>query len=121
MHDRYRISHREPVALCVDLFKLPISLRSVVALQQVASEALEPAHGEVEQAVATSDHANIDETNWREGTRMLWLWTAVTAAATLFRIHGSRGKKRLVALVGEAFAGLLTSDRLRTYNSVETE
>ena len=121
LHGRYRISHRELVALFADLFKLPISLGSVVALQQVASEALEPAYGEVEQAVATSDHANVDETRWREGTRKPWLWTAVTAVATLFHIHGSRGKKGLVALVGETFAGLLTSDRLRTYNNVETE
>ncbi|GAB4436295.1 MAG: hypothetical protein OHK0015_27920 [Chloroflexi bacterium OHK40] len=118
---RYRISHRELVAVFAELFKLPISLRSVVALQQVASEALEPAYGEVQQAVATSDHANVDETKWREGTRKPWLWTAVTSVVTLFRIHGSRGKEGLTALVGEAFAGLLTSDRLRTYNSVETE
>ncbi len=118
LHGRYRISHRELVAVFADIFNLPLSLGSVVTLQQVASEALKPAYVEVQQAVSSSDHANVDETKWREGARKPWLWTAVTALATLFCIHGSRGKKGLRALLGEAFAGLVTSDRLRTYKSL---
>ncbi|GAB4447727.1 MAG: IS66-like element ISH10 family transposase [Chloroflexi bacterium OHK40] len=121
LHGRYRISHRELVALFAELFKLPISLGSVVTLQQAASEALAPAHQEVRQTVAQSEQANVDETTWREGTHKPWLWTAVTAVATLFLLHASRGKKGLSAVLGEGFDGLVTSDRLRTYNSVPVE
>ncbi|MFQ3664280.1 MAG: IS66 family transposase [Chloroflexaceae bacterium] len=118
LHGRYRISHREIVAICADIFHLPISLGSVVALQQVASEALAPAHQEVRQAVEASTHANVDETRWREGTRKPWLWTAVTVFATLFVIYASRGAKGLTAILGAAFTGRVTSDRLATYNQI---
>jgi transposase len=118
LHGRYRISNRELVSLLEIVWLLPLSLGSVVHLQEVAAEALAPAHAEVQQAVERSDHANADETSWREGKRKPWLWVAVTAVATLFLIQYGRGKDQLRSLLGERYAGLVTSDRLRAYNSI---
>lgn len=119
LHGRYRISNRELVSLLQMVWLLPISLGSVVHLQEVASEALAPAQVEVQQAVEQSEHANADETSWREGKLKPYLWVAVTAVATLFLIQYGRGKEQLRALIGTAYAGLVTSDRLRAYNSLE--
>lgn len=69
------------------------------------SVALAPAHAEVQQAVEQADHANADETSWREGTCKPWLWVAVTAVATLFMLQYGRGKRELRALLGATFAG----------------
>lgn len=101
------------------VWQLPISVGSVAHLHQVASAALAPAHAEVQQAVEAADHANADETSWREGTRKPWLWVAVTALATLFMLQYGRGKRELRALLGATFAGLVTSDRLSAYNSLD--
>ena len=103
------------------VWQLPISVGSVAHLQQVASAALAPAHTEVQQAVAQVPHANVDETSWREGPRKPWLWVAVTAVATLFMLQYGRGKTQLRALLGATFAGLVTSDRLSAYNSLDPQ
>lgn len=121
LHGRYRISDRELVALLQMVWQLPISLGSVAQLQQVASAALAPAHAEVQQAVEEADQVNADETSWREGSRKPWLWVAVTAVATLFLLQYGRGKRELRALLGATFAGLVTSDRLSAYNSLEPQ
>lgn len=119
LHGRFRISNRELVLLLEMVWLLPISLGSVVHLQELASSALAPAQAEVQQAVEQSDHANADETSWREGKLKPYLWVAVTAVATLFLIQYGRGKEQLRSLLGAAYVGLVTSDRLRAYNSLD--
>src|SRR5256885_2041264 len=37
-------------------------------------------------------HANMDETGWKEAGRTAWLWVAVTASFTVFRVAFSRGR-----------------------------
>jgi transposase len=119
LHGRYRISDRELVVLLQMVWHLPISLGSVVNLQQVASAALAPAHAEVQEAVTSSEQANVDETSWHEGQKKPWLWVAVTSLAVLFRVQYGRGRAQLALLLGTVFAGLVTSDRLSAYNSIE--
>lgn len=119
LHGRCRISNRELVALMQMVWLLPISLGSVAQLQQVAASALAPAHDEVQQVVEKAEHANVDETSWREGKLKPWLWVAVTTTASLFVLQYGRGKKQLRALLGASFRGLVTSDRLTAYNSLD--
>jgi hypothetical protein len=88
------------------------STRSTSRRQPVRRCRSAPAHTVVQQAVTQTDHANADETSWREGSRKPWLWFAVTAVATLFMIQYGRGKHELRALLGATFAGLVTSGRL---------
>jgi len=121
LHGRYRISNRELVALLQMVWLLPVSLGSVANLQQVASSALAPAYAEVQAAIEDDDHVNADETRWREGQRKPWLWVAVGSVATLFLLAYGRGKKQLRVLLGETFAGLVSSDRFTAYNSLPTE
>ncbi len=119
LHGRYRISNRELVDLLQMIWRLPISVGSVVQLQQVTSAALAPAQAEVQAAISAADHVNVDETSWREGTRKPWLWVAVGTVVTLFLLQYGRGKQQLQTLLGEAFAGRVTSDRLSAYNSLD--
>lgn len=117
LHGRYRISNRELVCLFSMVWQLPISLGSVVGLQQVAAAALVAPHAEVAQAIQRADRVNADETSWREGRRKPWLWVAVGNLATLFLIQYGRGKKQLASLLGERFEGIVGSDRYCAYNS----
>jgi transposase len=121
LHGRYRLSTRELVSLLQMLWGVPISVGGIARAQHVASQALAPADAEVQQAVTRAAHANVDETRWREATRKPWLWVVVTAMATLFRIQDGRGKAQLQTLLGADYPGLVTSDRLRTYNSLDPQ
>jgi transposase len=111
LHGCYRDSHRESKQLLSDLFGLPISLGSVANLQGDVSVALKPVFDEIQAVVQAAPTVNVDETGWKQAGKRRWLWTMVSAIATLFCITTSRSGKTLRWLVGEDYAGIVTSDR----------
>lgn len=115
LHGDYHLSDRLLPRLLHEFFALPLSLGSVVGLQQTASAALEPIYETIQSAVQQQDRCNIDETGWKEAGKRRWLWTMVTAIATLFLVSTSRSGPALRQLLGERFEGIMTSDRHRPY------
>lgn len=115
LHGRYRISHREAVQLLADLFQFPISLGSVVTCQSTISAALAPIYDDLQAQVQTAPVVNIDETGWKEAGQRRWLWTVVTAVATLFLVATGRGTTVLHRLIGAEYGGIVGSDRGRAY------
>jgi len=61
------------------------------------------------------DLPNMDETGWKQAGQRRWLWVAVTALLTLFRVDPHRSAAALPALLGTGFAGLVGSDRYSAY------
>ncbi len=102
LHGRYRLSDRETVALLTDLCGLPERLGSVPALCQTVGAALAPVYETVQTTVETQSIANVDETSWKEAGARRWLWVAVTAVCTLFRVAHHRSAAALQALLGDA-------------------
>jgi transposase len=121
LHGRYRLSDRETVALLEDLFGLSVSLGSVAALCQTVSVALAPVYEAVQGMVAAQPIANVDETSWKEAGARRWLWVAVTAVCTLFRVAQHRSAAVLQAVLGDDFEGIVGSDRYCAYNSLPVE
>jgi len=111
---RYRISRRETVELCRDLFGLSVSVGSIANILGDASDALEAPYAEVEAAVKTADVAYLDETGWRQKAKALHLWIVVTAVVVLFRI-ARRTKKVAQNLLGPDFPGRAVTDRYGAY------
>ena len=62
---------------------------------------------------------NIDETGWKKNGKRRCLWTFVAPTLTFFHIAETRGKKVLVAILGERFDGIIVSDRYKVYRSYE--
>jgi hypothetical protein len=114
LHGRFRISTRELVLLLEVLWQLPMSVGSVPALYQTASDALAPVYDEVQQAVQDQAVANVDETPWREARRTRSLWVAVTLVATLFQV-ARRSRAAFEQLLGAPFGGIVGSDRYQAY------
>ena len=121
LHGRYRLSDRETVALLADLCGLPLSLGSVPALCQTVSRALAPVYERVQATVEAQPMVNVDETSWKETGTRHWLWVAVTAVCTLFRLAQHRSAAALQALLGDTYTGLVGSDRYCAYNSLPVE
>lgn len=115
LHGDYHLSDRNLPRLLADFFGLPISLGSVVALQQTGSVALAPAYAAIHTAVQQQSVCNIDETGWKERGKRRWLWTMVTAIATFFFVTPSRDGPALRHLLGAAYTGIVGSDRHRPY------
>jgi transposase len=121
LHGRYRISDREIPHLLDDLFNLPISVGSVVDLQQTSSTALAPIYSDIQMTVQQQLHVNMDETGWKEAGKRRWLWVVVSTVATLFHVAVSRGGKVITTLLGAEFEGIVSSDRLQAYRTLPPE
>lgn len=115
LHGRYRLSVRETSALLADLFGLPVGVGSIPALCQQTSTALAAPYQEIATQVAAQPVANVDETGWKQAGQRRWLWVAVTALGTLFRVAPQRNTAALRALLGADFAGVIGSDRYSAY------
>lgn len=121
LHGRYRLSVRETAEIMEDLFGVPMGVGTIPTLCHEASCALEPASHAVAQQVETADHVNVDETGWKQAGSRRWLWTAVAANCTLFLVAAKRSAAVLPLLLGERFAGRVTSDRYAVYRTFPTE
>ncbi|MBA3534243.1 MAG: transposase, partial [Ardenticatenales bacterium] len=115
LNGRYRLSKRETQALLAEAFGVEISVGTVVALTAQVSRALQSAYHEVQAVVAQSAHANLDETSWKERGARRWLWVAVTTCATLFYLALSRAGREVAQVVGQAYTGIVGSDRYAAY------
>jgi transposase len=60
-------------------------------------------------------------TGWREGARKGWLWIGVTELVTVFLVLATRGAAGAKHLLGEAYAGLVGSDRWAAYTWLRAE
>jgi transposase len=98
-----------------DFFGLPLSLGSVVSLQQAGSAALEKVYTAIHTAVQQQQRCNIDQTGWKERGKRRWLWTMVTAVATFFAVLSSRDGPGLREMLGASYSGIVGSDRHRPY------
>jgi transposase len=121
LHGDYHLSDRSVPRLLHDFFGLPISLGSVVALQQEGSAALAPVYVAIHTAVQQQERCNIDETGWKEAGKRRWLWTMVTTIATFFSVATSRDGPGLRHLLGPAYHGIVGSDRHRPYLALPPE
>jgi transposase len=111
----YHLSDRKVQQILADWFDFPISLGSIVDLQETGSAALAPVYTAIHAAVQQQDRCNADETGWKEAGKRRWLWTVVTAVATVFAVLTSRNGPGLRHMIGTDYAGIVGSDRHRPY------
>jgi transposase len=111
----YRLGKRPIRQLAHDLFGLSISTGMVVKLERSTAEALQEPMAELEEYLRTQ-HANVDETSWREAGQKAWLWVVVTPLVTVFHIAATRCGKVAGQLLGSAYRQVVTSDRWKAYN-----
>jgi transposase len=121
LHGRYRLSARECAALLGEVFGVPLALGTIPALCQQVSAALAAPYEEVAAAVHTQPVANVDETGWKQAGQRRWLWVAVTAVVTLFRVDPHRSAAAMQTLIGSGFAGIVGSDRYKAYEVLPLE
>ena len=114
-----RQSMRQTSAVMTEVLHVPMSPGMVAKTQEHVSCALEAPFEESLAHARGSDRAHADETSWRENKKRAWLWVSVTAQVTVFLVRASRGAKAAKELLGESFAGILTTDRWASYNWVD--
>lgn len=103
--------------MLADVVGVEMSLGSVATCCTRVSTALTPVYEALVETLPQQPVVYVDETRWNEADQCCWLWVVVGAAATVFRIAASRGKQVWQGMLGDDYAGILTSDRLSAYNA----
>lgn len=114
-------SVRQTSAVMTEVLNVPMSTGMVAKTQDQVSRALAQPYQEALEHAQRDDRAHADETGWRENKKKAWLWVSVTALVTVFLVHTRRNASAAKALLGQAFAGILTTDRWASYNWVAAE
>jgi hypothetical protein len=107
----YHLSKCTTQSVIEGLFGLPLSVGSMINLEQASAEALAQPVVEARAYVQAQHAAYLGETAWRQARARSWLWTAVTMWATALVVRRSRSAKVPHELLGERFGGCLVTDR----------
>ncbi len=116
---RNRVSRRDASELCEELFGCAVSSGSVDAICQRASAALAEPYAGLREAVKDAPVLWVDETGWRCGGQRRTLWGAIAERFAAFHIAADRHERELPELIGEGFAGIVSSDRWWAYDSLD--
>jgi hypothetical protein len=127
LNGMYRLPQRWIQQALKDLFRIEISLGSINGMRHEASAAIAQAVTEAQEYVQGACVVNADETGFRQGNadghnpqrRKAWLWVALTPLVYFFQITLERSAQAAQSLLGEAFAGILGSDRYGAYTWVD--
>lgn len=113
---RFRLSRREVQALMRLMAGVNLSLGSVQACCEAASEAMASTHADLHAQVKSADSAHADETGFgRCGELRMWLWAATSGLTEVFRLLPGRGGEQAKDLLGASFFGILHRDRWKPY------
>jgi transposase len=111
---RNRVSRRDVVELCEQLFSSRISTGTIDAILTRASDALTEPYADLLDRVRGADALNIDETGWRLKGAQRALWGAFTDRHAVFAIAPSRHEDHARDLLADTKA-IVTSDRWWAY------
>lgn len=89
----------------------------VQALHRVAARSTPTYHALV-AAVRRSRVVAPDETGWKVGGRLWWLWVFVTREVTVYAIQPGRGYAQAAAILGARYAGVLVRDGWAPYRKL---
>ncbi len=111
---RNRVSRRDTVELCEQLFSSRISTGTVEAILTRTADALIVPCEDLLDRVRGSPAINMDETGWRLKGKQRALWGAFTDRHAILQVEADRHEDHAKALLGDS-AAIVTSDRWWAY------
>jgi transposase len=111
---RNRVSRRDVVGLCEQLFGSRVSSGTIDAILARVGDALADPYDDLHQRVRAAKHLNMDETGWRTAGQRRAPWGAFTDRHAVLRIAPDRHQDHAKTLLGDTTA-IVTSDRWWAY------
>jgi transposase len=112
---RNRVSRRDTVELCEELFGARMSSGAIDAVLARTGEALGRPHEDLLDHARASNHLNMDETGWRLRGSQRALWGAFSDDHAVFAVAPNRHEDYAKELLGDTKA-IITSDRWWAYS-----
>lgn len=100
-------------------FSLSISRGGLSQALDRLADALKPTHEALVEYVRSAPVVGADETGWKVGGRLQWLWAFTTPQVTVYRIMDGRGYDEACQVLGAGFNGTLLRDGWAPYRSFQ--
>jgi transposase len=111
---RNRISRRDVIELCEQLFGARVSCGTVDAILQRAADAIKEPDEDLLERVRAAKALNMDETGWRTAGQRRALWGAFSGRHAVLRVRDDRHEDHARELLADTTA-IVTSDRWWAY------
>jgi transposase len=111
---RNRVSRRDVVECCEQLFGARISSGTVDAMLARVADALQQPDADLLERIRAAEALNMDETGWRTAGERRALWGAFTDRHAIVRVRADRHEDHAKTLLADTSA-IVTSDRWWAY------
>ena len=101
-------------SFCHSVLEMAISTGTIQKVIDRASQAIAPLYEKIGSCARNQAVNGIDETSWRQGGQLKWLWTMASEKVCFFKVHNNRSKKAFEELIGH-WRGILISDDYHLY------
>jgi transposase len=109
------LSYGKTAALLNTAFGLQVSRGGLAqAFARMARKA-EPTYQELVQQIRGSPSVTPDETGWKVGGRLWWMWAFSSDQLTVYSIQPGRGYEQATTILGTDFDGFLVRDGWAVY------
>jgi transposase len=99
-----------------DAFRLQVNRSGWCQADQRLAKTALPVYQELIEAIRCSQDVHADETGWRIGILSAWLWVFANKEITVYAIRDNRSSDVVIEILGEKFAGVLSSDCFLAYD-----
>jgi transposase len=115
LHTQLGLPLAKVSALFRDRFGLRVTAGGLVHALHRAADRASPTYEALRTQVRHSDVVTPDETGWKVGGRLHWLWAFATPDTTVYAILPGRGYEEAASVLGPEFAGTLVRDGWSPY------
>lgn len=116
---KYKLSRRDAVKYIQSAYGLKLSLGTISNYEELTSQAVQDAYGEIQLELKKSGCMNVDETGYSQKGLKRYAWIVTTPKLALFSCNRSRGKKVAKELIGEHYNGICITDRYSSYTWID--
>lgn len=109
------LSYGKIATLFQQQYRLTVTRGGLVQAVHRAARHAQPTYAALCTTVRGSPMVSPDETGWKVGGHLQWLWAFATPDTTVYRIQPGRGFDEAAAVLGADFAGVLVRDGWAPY------
>jgi len=117
MKDKYGLSYVDIQGLLDEAFGISVSRGGAAQVVLRAGERAEPVYDSLRTMVRYSDTVYPDETGWKVGGLLQWMWVFVTGLVTVYVIRPSRGRDVPQEILGAGYSGRMIHDGWSPYDA----
>ncbi len=119
LNKHFGLSMRKTCQVLGKFFALKLSPGGLSQATDRVADRLSDEYDALREDVRGAPAAFADETSWWVGEKGWWLWTFTTPNETLFHVEKSRNSAVVTKILGEDYPGVLVSDCLAVYDSLD--